>query len=76
MPHKYFEDQYEDEEVLMVFNKHPVVMRKGLVFASVALLVGVIPAAIKPELGFGVFFGGLGVGWLALGPGGGIARLA
>jgi hypothetical protein len=64
MPHKYFEDQYDDEEVLMVFNKHPVVMRKGLIFSSVALLAGVIPAAVKPELGFGLFFGGLGVGFL------------
>ena len=40
MSHKYFANQYDDEEVLMVFNKHPVVMRKGLVIASLGILVG------------------------------------
>ncbi len=64
MAQKYFEDQYDDEEVMLVFRKHPVVMRRGLVLASVALLLGVIPAAVKPELGFGLFFGGLGAGFL------------
>lgn len=38
--HKYFEDQFDDEEVLYVFRKHPIVMRKGLVVSSLALLVG------------------------------------
>ncbi len=37
---KYFDDQYDDEEVLFVFRKHPIVMRKGFLFGSVALLVG------------------------------------
>lgn len=37
---KYFEDQFDDEEVLFVFRKHPIVMRKGLVISSVAVLVG------------------------------------
>lgn len=37
---KHFEDQLDDEEVLYVFRKHPIVMRKGLVFGSLALLVG------------------------------------
>ncbi len=59
---KYFADQFDDEEVLLVFRKHPVVMRKGLVLAMIAPLLGVIPAAVKPSLGFGWFFGGLGVG--------------
>lgn len=40
MPHKYFEDQFEDEEVLFVFRKHPVVMRKGLIIAVAMWLVG------------------------------------
>lgn len=61
---KYFADQFDDEEVLAVFRKHPIVMRKGLVLGSIGPLVGVIPAAIKPELGFGWFFGGLIVGTL------------
>lgn len=44
MPHKYFEDQFDDEEVLYVFRKHPVVMRKGLIFGMFGLLIGVIPS--------------------------------
>lgn len=59
---KYFADQFDDEEVLYVFRKHPVVMRTGLVLAMLGPLAGVIPAAVKPELGFGWFFGGLAAG--------------
>ncbi len=59
---KYFEDQFDDEEVLFVFRKHPIVMRVGIVLASVGPLIGVLPAAIKPTLGFGWFFGGFGIG--------------
>lgn len=62
-PPKYFEDQFDDESVLFVFRKHPVVMRKGLVLAMLGPLLGVIPAAINPELGFGWFFGGLAIGF-------------
>lgn len=54
----------DDEEVLYVFRKHPIVMRKGLVLASLGPLIGVLPAAVKPELGFGVFFGGLAAGFV------------
>ena len=61
---KYFADQFDDEEVLAVFRKHPIVMRKGLVFGSIGPLIGVIPAAVKPEMGFGWFFGGLAIGTL------------
>lgn len=61
-PHKYFEDQLDDEEVLYVFRKHPVVMRKGIALAGIGLLLGVVPTAVKPELGFGWFFGGLAAG--------------
>lgn len=59
---KYFADQFDDEEVLYVFRKHPIVMRKGLIFGMVAILLGTLPAAIKPGLGFGWFFGGIGIG--------------
>jgi hypothetical protein len=38
--HKYFPDQFDDEEVLFVFRKHPIVMRRGLVWGSLGLLVG------------------------------------
>lgn len=62
--HKYFEDQFDDETVLYVFRKHPVVMRKGLVLGMLGPLIGVIPAAVRPDLGFGAFFGGLAVGVL------------
>lgn len=37
---KYFDEQFEDEEVHYVFRKHPIVMRKGLIFGSLGLLVG------------------------------------
>lgn len=40
MPHKYFADQFDDEEVLFIFRKHPIVMRKALIFACACLLVG------------------------------------
>jgi hypothetical protein len=59
---KYFKDQYDDESVLYVFRKHPIVMRKGLVFSSFGLLLGVIPALIKPEYSW--FFGGLAAGFV------------
>jgi uncharacterized membrane protein YdbT with pleckstrin-like domain len=59
---KYFEDQFDDEAVLYVFRKHPIVMRKGLVLGMLGPLVGIIPAAVKPDLGFGFFFGGLAAG--------------
>ena len=59
---KHFKEQFDDEEVLLVFRKHPVVMRKGLVLSSVAILLGIIPALFKPE--FSWFFGGLGIGFV------------
>jgi len=39
MPIRYFKEQFDDEVVLLVFRKHPVVMRRGLVFACVGLLI-------------------------------------
>lgn len=57
MPHKYFEDQFDDEEVLYVFRKHPVVMRKGLIFGMLGLLIGVIPSLFIPS--YTVYFLGL-----------------
>jgi len=38
--HKYFKEQFDDEDVKLVFRKHPIVMRKGLVLAMAALMVG------------------------------------
>lgn len=37
---KHFKEQFEDEEALLVFRKHPIVMRKGLILASFGMLVG------------------------------------
>jgi hypothetical protein len=70
MPHKYFADQYDDEEVLMVFKKHPVVMRKGLILGMVAIMFGTFPSFIKPEmwvLGVGLL-GGLVLGLILFFP--------
>ncbi len=57
---KRFKEQFEDEEVLLVFRKHMVVMRKGLILASVAIMLGVIPSLKWPD--YSVFFIGLLVG--------------
>ena len=62
MPHKYFEDQFDDEEVLYVFRKHPVVMRRGLILAMIGIMLGTIPALIRPEYSW--FFGGLAAGFV------------
>lgn len=37
---KYFDSQFDDEEVLYVFRRHPVVMRKGLVISMGSWLIG------------------------------------
>jgi len=60
--HKYFEDQFDDENVLYVFRKHPIVMRKGLILGMLSLLLGTVPALIKPE--FSYFYGGLAAGFI------------
>lgn len=60
--HKYFEGQHDDEEVLMVFRKHPVVMRRGLIYSMLALLLGTLPSFINPVMSW--FFGGLAAGFV------------
>lgn len=70
MPHKYFADQYDDEEVLLVFNKHPIVMRKGLIFGMLAIALGTIPSFVQPTyqmLAFGIL-GGMLLGLLIFFP--------
>lgn len=37
---KLFADQFDDEEVLYIFRKHPIAMRKGLIISCVAILAG------------------------------------
>lgn len=63
-PQKHFDDQFDDEEVLFMFRKHPVVMRRGLIYGMLAILLGTVPALIKPEMSY--FFGGL-IGGFILG---------
>lgn len=58
---KYFKEQFDDEEVKLVFRKHPIVMRKGLIFGCLAILLGVLPALIKPEYSY--LLGGLAIGF-------------
>ena len=42
MVKKEFKGQFKDEEVLLVFKRHPVVMRKGLILMLLAVLVGAL----------------------------------
>jgi hypothetical protein len=37
---KHFREQFDEEDVLLVFRKHPVVMRKGLILGMFGLLLG------------------------------------
>lgn len=60
MPRKYFADQFDDEEVLFVFRKHPIVMRKGLIFGLLSILISVIPSLFILE--YAVLIGGFIVG--------------
>jgi len=62
MADKYFEDQFDDEEVLFVFRKHPIVMRRGLVFGLLALLLGTVPSLFNPE--YSTYFIGLACGFV------------
>jgi len=62
MGSQIFKGQYEDEEVLYVFRKHPVVMRKGLILFMLAILLGTVPSFIKPTLEY--FYFGIAGGFL------------
>jgi hypothetical protein len=51
-----FEGQLPDEEVLLLFRKHPVVMRKGLIISAVGLLVGpILTTILTTEAGMKLF---------------------
>jgi hypothetical protein len=67
---KHFKEQFDNEDVLLVFRKHPIVMRKGLILSMLGLLAGTIPALIKPEYSYLVIglLCGLGLGLLLLLP--------
>lgn len=69
-PKKHFKEQFDNEDVLLVFRKHPIVMRKGLVLAMLGLLAGTVPALVKPEYSYLILglLGGLGLGLFLLMP--------
>lgn len=48
MAQKSFADQFDDEEVLFVFRKHPIVMRKGLILGMLAILLGSLVVFWQP----------------------------
>lgn len=39
---KQFPGQFKDEEVLLVFRRHPIVMRKGFIIVALAVLLGAV----------------------------------
>ena len=45
---KQFPGQHPDEEIKLVFNQHPVVMRHALIYGMLAILVGIIPLLMFP----------------------------
>lgn len=65
-----FKEQFEEEDVKLVFRKHPIVMRKGFIFASLTLVLGVIPSFFKPEYSILLvgLLGGLIIGLIVMFP--------
>lgn len=43
-----FEGQHEDEEVLFVFRRHPIVMRKGFYMLLIPFLIASLPTLVWP----------------------------
>lgn len=63
---KQFEGQREGEEVLLVFRRHVIALRKGFYSILIPFLIASLPMLFAPgELNFlFVSFGGLGIGLL------------
>lgn len=67
---KEFKGQLEGEEVLLVFKRHPIVMRKGLIMLMIALVLGALVGLFNSNnavtLGqfFVKFFSPVGIGFL------------
>lgn len=71
MAQKSFADQFDDEEVLFVFRKHPIVMRKGLILGMLAILLGSLVVFWQPTyaaFALGVL-GGMVLGAILMIPG-------
>jgi hypothetical protein len=60
--HADFPGQHEGEEIELMFRHHPVVMRRGLIMACFAVLLGTIPTLFWPT--YAVYFTGLTIGLL------------
>lgn len=67
---KEFPGQFKDEEVLFVFKRHPIVMRKGLLIILITILIGALigtymsRTAVTPGEFLGQFFTPVGIGFL------------
>lgn len=63
---KVFDGQHDDEEVVLVFRRHPLAMRKGFYALLIPFVLASIPTLINPaELTFlYIALGGLGLGLL------------
>ena len=59
MPERYFEDQYDDETILMLFRQHVVVMRRYFLLAAVVLVLSSALVLVWPVPTWKVF-------WLSL----------
>ncbi len=57
-------DLYDYEEIQVIFRKHPIVMRRGLLYILIAMLLGMVPALIEPRMDYFWYglFGGLVLG--------------
>lgn len=68
--HQQFEGQLEGEDVLLVFRRHPIVMRKGLIISLVFILIGAIAgmflsnSAVQINEFFIKFFQPVGIAFL------------
>lgn len=67
---KQFAGQLEDEEVLLVFRRHPVMMRRGLLGVALGVLVGALAGMFMSRNAYTVgdfvsqFFSPVGIGFL------------
>lgn len=63
-PAPQFKGQYDDEEVLLVFRRHPIAMRKGFYVLLIIMLLGALPVLVAPASGnsYLIFLGAFGIG--------------
>lgn len=63
---KRFDGQHDDEQVLFVFRRHPVVMRRGYYLLLIPVILGCVPVLFWPDaiVTLYILFAGLAVGLL------------